>query len=172
MRNHKKSAQQRGNNSHRRNDTQFRADRHNASDKRRKSTEIVFDFTCPTPFKQMFRSETEAAAFIEINHSDDAGIRPYRCPCSSIHIGHSGTTRPDSKIHADVEVFRNREWCPYPKKPGFQDKTDAMLYASTRYLPHHVTFFDCACNGVHFRVSQEGELYRKEQLRTLKIAAR
>jgi len=43
---------------------------------------------CPTPYKKWYRTWEEAdRAVIEIN-SVQPGLRPYKCPCGVIHVGH------------------------------------------------------------------------------------
>tara|TARA_B100001146_G_scaffold101880_1_gene90244 strand:+ start:1029 stop:1592 length:564 start_codon:yes stop_codon:yes gene_type:complete len=48
-----------------------------------------FDFRCPEPQKKTYRTEDEAKTFISEHHPDDPYIRPYKCRCGAIHIGHS-----------------------------------------------------------------------------------
>lgn len=43
---------------------------------------------CPHPYKKSFVTEELANAFIESQHPGDKHIRPYKCPCGALHIGH------------------------------------------------------------------------------------
>ena len=41
---------------------------------------------CPHPWKQNFRSHQEAQA--KCNEMEDGYMKPYRCRCGGIHVGH------------------------------------------------------------------------------------
>lgn len=61
--------------------------------KAHQAKEDEFDFRCPEPQKKTYRTDAEARTFIEQFHPDDPYIRPYKCRCGAIHIGHSQSTR-------------------------------------------------------------------------------
>lgn len=129
----------------------------------------VKDFRCPRPLKQDFRSLEQAEDFIKHNHPDDDSIRPYRCRCSSIHIGHpSGFSRPEKTM--DDNVFTGpRSWCAHPKKTAFRTVSDAHDWAGKRYLSEHYEVFSCTCNYQHLRVTPAGKQYRDERIRLSKL---
>lgn len=134
-----------------------------------KKKKLKMDFRCPTPLKQDFRSVEDAEKFIESNHPGDDLLRPYKCPCSSIHIGHSSQSDRPEKAKTDLVFTGPREWCAYPKKSAFRNISDAKEWASTRYLPEHYDVFTCTCNYQHLRVTTAGNKYRGEQIRQIRL---
>lgn len=44
---------------------------------------------CPNPEKKTYVTQELAQRFIKDTHPDDPFLRPYRCECGALHIGHS-----------------------------------------------------------------------------------
>lgn len=44
---------------------------------------------CPNPEKKTYVTQELAQQFIKETHPDDPFLRPYRCECGALHIGHS-----------------------------------------------------------------------------------
>lgn len=55
------------------------------------------DFLCPNPYKKVYRTQNEAYDFIKEHHAGDKDLRPYRCRCGALHIGHHNNLVPKNK---------------------------------------------------------------------------
>jgi hypothetical protein len=136
---------------------------------KRRSTERMLDFRCPTPYKQMFRSLDEAQEFIDAVHPDDAGLEPYACTCGAHHFGHKkGTRRP--KIPLVPSVSRSEAlWCAAPKLPHYATAEAAEAYVArevpTEVVELGVQVKKCSCNRYRLGFTRAAQ-DKKRQLRT------
>lgn len=48
---------------------------------------------CPTPFKRGYGSQVTAQLEANRLGGDEIGLRPYRCVCGTLHIGHAKGTK-------------------------------------------------------------------------------
>jgi hypothetical protein len=136
---------------------------------KRRSTERMLDFRCPTPYKQMFRSLDEAQEFIDAVHPDDAGLEPYACTCGAHHFGHKkGTRRP--KMPLVPSVSRSEAlWCAAPKLPHYATAEAAEAYVArevpTEVVELGVQVKKCSCNRYRLGFTRAAQ-DKKRQLRT------
>jgi hypothetical protein len=142
---------------------------------KRRSTERMLDFRCPTPYKQAFHSADEAQSFIDAVHSDDPGLEPYLCRCGVHHFGHKkGSTRPGTPLSAPVSDSEAL-WCLAPKLPHYPTAEAAKAYIASE-LPTEVVELgvqvkQCSCSKYRlgFTVAAQD---KQRQLRTQQYGVR
>jgi len=132
---------------------------------KRRSTERMLDFRCPTPYKQTFHSLDEAQSFIDMVHSDDPGLEPYLCRCGAHHFGHKkGTKRPGTSLAAPVSDSEAL-WCVSPKLTHYATAEAAEAYVAEE-VPAEVAALGvrvkkCSCD--RYRLSFSGAAREKQR---------
>lgn len=73
-----------------------KACQHRARKARRDGLDPATPGFCITPHKRTYPTPEDAWAHIRDDFPHDPDLRPYRCPCGAVHIGHDHTRREDT----------------------------------------------------------------------------
>lgn len=136
---------------------------------KRRYTERMLDFRCPTPYKQTFHSAEAAQSFIDAVHSDEPGLHPYLCRCGAHHFGHKkGMTRPEKPLAGPVSDSEAL-WCLAPKLPHYATSEAAEAYVAAE-VPDEVAALGvqvkkCSCNKYRLGFTTAAQ-DKQRQLRT------